>query len=176
MNPLTIRFVLTTTGLGILGGCTTVPREAGFGDVEKLVAERTTMRVHWNQGTTADQAVEEVIRASLQAELTADQAVQIALLNNRNLQAIYEELGIAQADLVQAGLLKNPVFDGLFRFPDRAPRGPNVELSVTQDFIDILFIPARKKLAASQFEAAKLHVAASVVNLAAEVRSAYYRL
>ena len=176
MNPLTIRFVLATTGLAVLGGCTTMPREAGFGDVEKLVAERTAMRVHWNQGTADDRAVEEMIRASLQSELTADQAVQIALLNNRNLQATYEELGIAQADLVQAGLFKNPVFDGLFRFPDRAPRGPNVELAVTQDFIDILFIPARKKLAASQFEAAKLRVAGAVVNLAAEVCSAFYRV
>ena len=26
---------------GLHGGCTTVPREAGFGDVQKAVAERT---------------------------------------------------------------------------------------------------------------------------------------
>ena len=176
MHYRIIRFAIVTTCLVFLGGCTTVPREGGFGDVEKLVADRTAMRIHWNQGSADDQSVEKMILASLQEKMTVDQAVQIALLNNRSLQATYEELGIAQADLVQAGLLKNPVFDGLFRFPDRAPRGPNVELAVTQDFIDILFIPARKKLAASQFEVAKLRVAEAVVNLAANVRSTFYRL
>ena len=176
MNYRIIRFAIIATCLVFQCGCTTVPREGGFGDVEKLVADRTAMHIHWNQGTADDQSVEKMIQASLQEKMTVDQAVQIALLNNRNLQATYEELGIAQADLVQAGLLKNPVFDGLFRFPDQAPRGPNVELAVTQDFIDILFIPARKKLAASQFEVAKLRVAQAVVNLAAEVRSTFYRL
>src|SRR5438045_1448774 len=108
MNSTIHRFVLAATSLA-LGGCATVPRDAGFGDVEQLVAERTALRVQWNRGTAADRAVEEMIRQSIASELTIDQAVQIALLNNRNLQATYEELGIAQADLVQAGLLQNPV-------------------------------------------------------------------
>ena len=43
----------------------------------------------------------------------------MALLNNRELQALYAELGVAQADLVQAGLLSNPVFDGAVRLPAR---------------------------------------------------------
>ena len=37
-------------------------------------------------------------------------AVQVALLNNRGLQAVYAELGIAEADLVQAGRMRNPGF------------------------------------------------------------------
>ena len=37
-------------------------------------------------------------------------AVQVALLNNRGLQATYAELGIAEADVVQAGRLRNPGF------------------------------------------------------------------
>src|SRR5207247_2658345 len=132
--------------------------------------------VRWNRGTTEDRAVEAEVAAALRKELTADDAVKIALLNNRALQATYEELGIAQADLVQAGLLKNPIFGASLRFPDRAPRGPNVELSVTEDFLELLLIPARKRLAAAQFEAAKLRVADAVIRLAADVRAAFYRL
>jgi len=43
--------------------------------------------------------------------------VQIALLNNKDLQATYEDLSIAQADLVQAGLLQNPVFGASLALP-----------------------------------------------------------
>ena len=59
----------------------------------------------------------EKLQALLEGELTTNAAVQIALLNNAALQATFEELGIAQAELVQAGLLKNPVFAGHVRFP-----------------------------------------------------------
>src|SRR5207248_7843401 len=146
-------------GTVALTGCAHVDPNPAFRELANTVHLRTGKRVQWNRGTAEDAQAQAAVASLLSRPLTADSAVQIALLNNRSLQATYEELGIAQADLVQAGLLKNPVFDGLFRFPDRAPRGPNVELQVTQDFIGILFIPARKRLAASQFEAAKLRVA-----------------
>ena len=42
--------------------------------------------------------------------LTVDDAVQVALLNNRGLQATFLELGISEAELVQAGRLPNPGF------------------------------------------------------------------
>ena len=153
-----------------------MPNDTGLADVQKLVAERTGKRIAWNRGAEPDKQMDAYIQDALQKELSADEVVQIALLNNRILQASYEDMGVAQADLIQAGLLKNPVFDALIRFPDKAPKGPNVEFSVTQDFMDILFIPARKKLAASQLEKIKLTVAAAVLNHAAETSSAYYRL
>ena len=52
---------------------------------------------------TSDRLVLESVQALLGRELTADAAVQVALLNNRNLQATYEDLGVAQADLVAGG-------------------------------------------------------------------------
>ena len=42
--------------------------------------------------------------------MTADSAVEVALLNNPELQASYADLGIAEADLVRAGRLANPSF------------------------------------------------------------------
>ena len=74
------------------------------------------------------------------------------LLNNRNLQATFEDLGIAQADLVQAGLLKNPVFDLSVRIPDRRPSKTYLDFSVAESFLDIFLIPVRKKLADAQFQ------------------------
>ena len=65
----------------------------------------------WNQGTELDPEAAERLRSLLGRKLTVDDAVQIAMLNNRDLQAMYSELGIAQADLVQAGLFRNPILD-----------------------------------------------------------------
>ncbi len=151
----------------VLSGCS-VPKKGGFADVEGLVEARAGHRVHWSQGTPEDTEVENAIQAMLAEELSVDASVQIALLNNRNLQATYEDLGIAQADLVQAGLLSNPVFFGSVRPATGSSSGTNTEFGVVLNFLDILIRPARKKLAVVDLEEAKLRVANAVLNLAAE--------
>jgi cobalt-zinc-cadmium efflux system outer membrane protein len=95
-----------------VAGCTQVPKGAGFNDVKNLVEQRVDYRIHWNQETEADREVEKAIDELLKNKLTAEAAVQIALLNNPNLQAVYEDLGVTQADVVEAGLLENPVIFG----------------------------------------------------------------
>jgi outer membrane protein, heavy metal efflux system len=157
-------------------GCAHIPKEAGFGDVQRLVGERVDHRLHWNRGSAEDDRVAEAIDKLLAEELSADAAVQIALLNNGSLQASYDELGITQADVVQAGLLENPVFMGRVRFPHAPPSVTNLEFDVAQDFLSLLMLPARKRLAAAQFEQTKLHVATEVLKLAIEVEKAYYEL
>jgi len=159
---------------GLLLSCAQVPREAGFGEVQGLVEEKIDYRLHWNQGTDADVEVEKMIAEMLADELNLDAVVQIALLNNPRLQATYEELGVSQADVVAAGLLENPVIFGQARFPDRYPRLANLEFGVTQNFLNLLMLPARKKLTAVQFERAKLQVADEVITLASEVQKSYY--
>ena len=155
-------------------GCAQVPKEAGFNDVKDLVRQRADYQLHWNQETEADREVEKAIDELLKSELTADAAVQIALLNNPNLQAVYEDLGITQADVVEAGLLENPVIFGQVRFPNRSEESNNYEFGITQNFLNILMMPARKKLSAIRFEQVKLQVADEVIQLAAEVRKSYF--
>lgn len=155
-------------------GCA-VPREAGFPEVAAAVEERVGARVAWDRGGEEDAAVQKSVTALLARELTVDGAVQIALLNNKHLQATYEDLMVAQADVVQAGLLKNPAFFGSVRLP-LGPGLPNLEVGVEQDFLDLLMIPARKRVAEASFDAVKLRVGGEVVALAAEVREAFYAL
>ena len=79
----------------------TAPRDAGFEDVRRNVADRTKVElVRWDQGTDADRQAQASVDALLAMELTPDSAVQVVLLNNADLQATYEDLGVAQADLV----------------------------------------------------------------------------
>ena len=167
---------LCTFGLlaAVLSGCASVPQDAGFDNVRNLVAERTGQRVQWLQGGPEDQAVADTVQAMLKQELTVDQTVQIALLNNRRLQATYEDLGLAQVNLVQAGLLRNPVFNaGILFLRGAAPA--DLEFSVVQDFLSILYRPLRRSIAEAEFEAAKFKVAGAVLDLAGQVRAAFYR-
>ncbi|MFO8008749.1 MAG: TolC family protein [Candidatus Brocadiia bacterium] len=152
----------------LLAGCASVSTDATWDEVQADVAERTGRIARWHRGTRADQAVSAAVERMLQEGLTAEEAVQIALVNNRDLQATYEQLGIAQADLVQAGLLENPVFEGAFRFV--RDDGQAYDLGVTQHFLDVLLIPMRKKVAASQLERTKMAVTAGVMDLVADVQ------
>src|SRR6266516_3836628 len=156
-------------GTVALAGCAHVDPNPAFRERANTVHLRTGKRVQWNRGSAEDAQAQAAVASLLKRPLTADSAVQVALLNNHNLQATYEELGIAQADLVEAGLLRNPIFTFQRRFPGQA-----LEMDVLKEFIDILLLPLRKRIAAAQFEAAKLRVGHEVLNLAGEVRVAFY--
>lgn len=156
----------------IAPGCTTP--KASFDRVQGAVAERTGKRVEWNHGGAEDSQIQQSVQNLLQQKLTAERAVQIALLNNRDLQARFEEIGIAQADLIEAGLLSNPNFSASFRFPNRPPSGTNIEYSIAQDFLDLLLLPLRKHIAAAQLAQTETRVAGEVLQLAADVKAAFY--
>lgn len=158
----------------LIGGCAAVQPRASFPEVERTVAEATSYRVHWNTGGDADKAVAAQVNAMLAKPLDADSAVQVALLNNRNLQAVYEELGVAQADLVAAGLFTNPFFNGSARFS--SGNSATIDLDIAFNFLDVFFIGLRKNLAAAQLEAVKIGVSSAVLGTAGDVRVAFYNL
>jgi cobalt-zinc-cadmium efflux system outer membrane protein len=159
----------------MLGGC--VPKEAGFPDVAKAIEERTGYSIRWSQDSEAGAAIRARVRVLLTGELTGAAAVEIALLNNPALQATYEELMIAQADLVQAGLAQNPKLTGNVGFALPGTTGSLAYgFGLELDFLDLVLIPAKKRVAAAEFEAAKLRVGNEVLALAHGVRVAYYTL
>jgi len=170
--PYKIRSVVGL--LVLLTGCTTFDQRAGFADLSAAVQDRSGLRLAWNLGTELEAQVAEEVRGLLAGKLTAETATQIALLNNRDLQALYAELGVAQADLVQAGLLENPIFDLSATFPLEGG-DPDLELGVALGFLNIFYMPLRKRVAEAQFEAAKLRVTGEVLDFAARVRAAFYR-
>lgn len=156
-------------------GCTRVP-PADDCRVASVVNDKIGKQVRWNQGCYEDGQVDCVIQNLLQHELVIDSAIQIALLNNPEIQAVFEEIGIAQADLVQAGLFQNPFFDGYIRFPDHHSLQLNTAFSVSQNFLDIFLIPLRKKIAVVGLEQAYLRVVNAVLDLSFDVQEAFYNL
>lgn len=156
----------------ILSGCATVHLDAGFSEVGALVQERGGASIAWNSGSELDGQAAEKVSELLRGRLTADEAVQIALLNNRRVQAIYSDLGVAQADLVQAGLLKNPVFHGVAFFANGVR--PEFETGVDLNFLEVLYVPLRKRVAAARFEETKLAVTVAILEVAGQLRTAFY--
>src|SRR5437879_9862357 len=82
----------------LLSGCATFSPDGGMTVVANVAGE--TLKKDVVSIRTADDAerVQNTVRALLRRGLTADTAVQIALLNNRGLQAAYNELALAEAD------------------------------------------------------------------------------
>lgn len=165
--------VLTTVGLG---GCSAVAvdPQAGFPQVSHMVTARVGKDISRTPGVEETPSAQEATTTRVKDGLNEDAAVQIALLNNHELQALYARLGIAQADLVQASLLHNPVLDAAAGFP---LSGGAVSLNpgIAIDFIDFLYTPLRTRVAAAKFEETKLRVAAEVLDVAWRTQTAFYR-
>jgi cobalt-zinc-cadmium efflux system outer membrane protein len=138
------------------------------------VQARTGRQVVWNQASADDDAVAARVRELVSRELTVEGALQIALVNNKSLQATYENLTIAQADLVQAGLLQNPVFSAGVAFPVAGSAQTGFGLSVSQDFLSVFLLAARKKVAAAQLRATERRVGDAILRTANEVEVAFY--
>ncbi len=173
MNKIVKSVVLTGFLGGVLGGCASLSSEGSFDEVAAIVEERTGSKIAWDQGSDDDLAVRATVSTLLKRPLTIRSATQIALLNNRGLQSTYTELGIAQAGLVQAGLLKNPAFDISITDPLQSALPYNLAFGVVFQFIDALYIPLRQRVASSMLEEAKINVSDQVIDHAAMTRSAF---
>lgn len=158
----------------IASGCTRHP-QADSDQVSSIIETKIDKQVEWRQGDPEDQ-INDTIQSLIENELTPEATIQIALLKNPKVQSIFEELGIAHADLVEAGLLSNPNFSLEVRYPQKKTLVTNIEYLVTATFLDIFMIPLRTRLAEAEFEQAKRRVTNEILDLAFEVRQIYYEL
>ncbi|KVE25061.1 RND transporter [Burkholderia singularis] len=157
--------------MALLAGCTTFSKDGGFGAVSSIATERLGKDAVIVKTDTDRDAVAKRTQQLLAKPLSMDDAVQIALLNNRGLQASYAELGLSEADLVQAGRLPNP------GFTFSRTRAGNGDLSIGRAFsanvLSILTLPFAAHIEGRRFEQTKLETADAMLKLAAEARRAY---
>jgi outer membrane protein TolC len=154
----------------VLGGCATFSGDRGFGAVEQVAGERLHKDVKWPRDSGERDSVRSAVKELLASPLSADNAVQVALLNNPGLQATYAELGIAEADLVQAGRMTNPHFAYL-----RTSAGGErkIEWALTFPVIDLLTMPLRTRIEGRRFEQVKLAVAGRMLEVADVTRKSW---
>ncbi len=152
-------------------GCATVKPAADFARSRQLIQETTSVRGTFDPDappmTTAD------IEGVLADGLSLDEAVRLALVNSRRLQAEFMRIGVAKADWVQAGLLSNPSLEAAVMFPVGGGRS-NIQASFAQNLLQALRIPVKKQIAQRQLDEAVLTIARRAGELAADTRGAYY--
>jgi outer membrane protein, heavy metal efflux system len=112
----------------------------------------------------------------LKKPLTLPNAVRVALLNNRTLQATFEDIGLSEADLLEARSLANPQLDLAVKFPDRSPSGAMSEWGIVQNFLDLLLTPLRTAVAREQLATTQARVDDAVVETVSEVKIAYLQI
>ena len=168
---LPLRPIALAVSLLFLGGCASLSQDGGFSRVQSLTKERLGKDVTQVKSEADAATVEKTIEPLLAKPLSVDDAVTIALLNNRGLQADYAELGIAEANLVQAGRLQNP----LFSFT-RLTRGDELEIDrqLMLPIMNLLTMPLATKMERRFFEQAQLRAASDALRVADETRRAYF--
>ena len=168
--PSRARFALLLVGTALLAGCASFSPDGGFAPVQQAAKERLGKDLQWPRTEADRDTVDKRVAELLSAPLTVDAAVQVALLNNRGLQAGFQELGITEAERVQAGRLPNPGISF-----GRLTRATEVELEWGLHFnlARLLVMPMVGRMEARRFEQVQGRVAMSVLALAAETRKAW---
>ena len=163
---------MASLAMVITTGCTSLKPDARIDEasdlVQKTVGHRPAWSVPWDEDSRAWDGT---------SVLELEPALATALRNNRELRADLEMIGQANADLVQAGLLQNPVINFMIMFPDGGGRamlrGNGLPMQPLQD---LWLIPARQEVAKAELQQAVVRGANRAVETAAEVKKVYARL
>ena len=154
----------------LLSACQSLSPDGGMSMVASVAGgglNKDVVRI--NSAEDASLARSEVSRL-LHAPLSADAAVQIALLNNAALQAAYNRLGIAEAVAVQSSRPPLPIFS----FDDVSTSIElDIERKVVASVLSLATWPTRSKIAGVRIEQAELRAAEDTLRLAADTRKAY---
>ena len=115
----------------------------------------------------------ERVQALLAEPLSEDSAVQVALLNNRGLQAAYNDLGISEAEYVRTSLPPNPAITvgrtfGTFNFVE-------VGFQLVGNLLALATLPRRTEIGKREFEESRYRAVATTLSLTVDVRRAYIR-
>ncbi len=155
----------------VIGGCASFSKNSGFNEVQKITQERIKQDVIWAK-TDADKSnIADRVQELLQNRIDVESAVQIALLNNKGLQAAFYDLGISEADLVQAGRFPNPKFSMLYA---RNNGEYKIEQALTFNIFSLITMPKAIEIERKFFEQTKQATALEVLKIANEVRISYF--
>jgi outer membrane protein TolC len=167
-----VRARLTAVGACVLflGGCASFSPDGGLNDVSRLTQTRTGVAVQLSKGAPTDDERAK-IGALLGQPLTPDSAVQIALLNNRDLKVALAELGVAEADFVESGRLSNP---GVSFSRVSGGSVTEVDRGISFNIASLIALPMRLGIERNRFEQGKLAAALQATTIAGETRRAFF--
>lgn len=158
--------------VSLLSGCKTFSPDGGI-DVVSAVAGSDLRKDVVAVRTPGDaETARSMVAQLLKRPLTVEAAVQIALLNNRGLQAAYNELGAAEAIAVGQSLPPNPALS-LSRISGSVET--EIDRQIVISILALATLPMRAEIAADRFHQAQLAAALETLRVGAETRRAFYR-
>jgi outer membrane protein TolC len=163
---------LAIASAALLSACKTFSPDGGMGTVATVAGQGLNKDVVRVSSPAEAAYAEARVARLLRAPLSPDAAVQIALLNNAELQAAYNRLGVAEAVAVQASRPPLPTFSYDWV---KTSIELDVERQVVASVLQLATWPARSRIAGVRFEQAQLRAAEDTLRVAAETRKAYYR-
>jgi len=169
--PTRARLPVMLFGVAFLGGCASFSPDGGLDQVASITRERQGMSPQRIKSDQDAARVADEVKRLLSVSLDVDGAVKIAILNNRGLQADLADLGIAEADLVQAGRLRNPGFT-FARLEGGGER--EYERKFLFDLMGLLTLSTRSEIEQRRFQATQLRVAEASLRLAQMARQAWF--
>ncbi|WP_213289200.1 TolC family protein [Bradyrhizobium sp. sGM-13] len=155
-----------------LSGCTSFSPDHGMTVVSDVASQTIGKDVAFVRSTDGAERTGGAVRRLLGRPLTVDAAVQVALLSNKGLQAAYNELALAETDLIEQSLPPNPTFS-ISRISGNG--ASEVERQVVGDILALATLPFRSEIARERFRQAQLRAALETLRLAAQVRRSYFR-
>ena len=160
-------------GLAVtLAGCASFSPDGGLTTVNDIARPALPQDVVALRTPEEAMHAEAAVKALLRKPLTADRAVQVAVLSNRELQAAFNALGLSEAALVQASLPPNPTFS-----VERIAGAGAVEIEsrIVGSLLTLATLPVRAEIAGDRFRQAQLQAVADTLRVASEARRAFYR-
>ena len=155
----------------LLAGCATFSPDGGFDHASELTRERVGQSPRWQRSDEDAETVRARVAELLASPLGPDAAVELALINNPALQAGFQELGVAESDLVRAGRLRNPTFS----FTRLAAGGiVEIERAILFDVLSLVTMPLAIEAEQARFAQTQLDVASRAVGVADEARRAWF--
>ena len=164
--------LLPLLSVSLLVGCARVDPKPEFERAHALIGASTGVDARYDVGSASQDSAD--LEEVLDGGLSLDEALRLALTNNRKLQAEFMSVGVAKADLVQAGLLSNPSLSLLFLLPSGGGGQANLQGSIAQSISDLWQLPRRKAVAGHALEESVLKLSRFAGELVLDTRDAYY--
>lgn len=149
---------------------------AGFSNVAAKTRQATNKQTVWIQNKKQAEIISKRVHSLVHKKrISASTAVQVALLNNKGLQAAYADIGLSAAEVWQQTMLENPKISigilgiaqpglGAFR---------SIEAVIANNILALATQNQRVDIADTRFRQAQMKAVVATLSLAAETRRAW---
>lgn len=170
-----LSYLLLIPFLLVISGCYNLRYNSEFNTLQKITNNRINMDIERHD--LVDQELEEKIMQALKNGIDRNTVLMYALMNNKNLQAAFESLGIAKSDWLQANLFTNPEFNGLYIFTRHRRRNMEFTKQVASDVLfylnDIWQVPMKGRVAYKDLEITILKIMQEILDTMKNSRRVY---